>query len=52
MFSDIDHSHPEVIADLDNWGEWILKETGAGGFRFDAIKVSAITVLLARSRLI
>ncbi|KAL7415245.1 glycoside hydrolase superfamily [Mrakia frigida] len=38
MFADIDHDHPEVEADLNNWGVWVLKETGAEGFRFDAIK--------------
>ncbi|CDZ98132.1 alpha-amylase [Phaffia rhodozyma] len=38
MFADIDHHHPEVIEDLNNWGTWILKESGAAGFRFDAIK--------------
>ncbi|KAL7420645.1 hypothetical protein Q5752_004596 [Cryptotrichosporon argae] len=34
----IDHSHPDVEADLNKWGDWILKETGAYGFRFDAVK--------------
>ncbi|KAJ8293289.1 Glucan 1,4-alpha-maltohexaosidase [Rhodotorula toruloides] len=38
MASDIDHSHPEVRKDLINWGEWVIKETGAAGFRFDAVK--------------
>ncbi|GAA5847444.1 hypothetical protein JCM9279_000483 [Rhodotorula babjevae] len=38
MGSDIDHSHPAVSEDLINWGVWIMKETGAAGFRFDAIK--------------
>ncbi|CEQ41970.1 SPOSA6832_03728 [Sporobolomyces salmonicolor] len=38
MFADIDHSHPEARDDCINWGEWVLKETGADGFRFDAIK--------------
>ncbi|KPV71753.1 glycoside hydrolase family 13 protein [Rhodotorula graminis WP1] len=38
MGSDIDHSHPAVREDLINWGVWIMKETGAAGFRFDAIK--------------
>ncbi|KAH9481377.1 Alpha-amylase [Psilocybe cubensis] len=35
---DIDHRHPAVREDLENWGEWILKTTGASGFRLDAIK--------------
>lgn len=48
----VDHSHPEVAQEIKlvvssyvrisltsrNWGEWILKETGAYGFRFDAVK--------------
>ena len=31
---------PEVVsrANSSNWGNWILKETGAHGFRFDAVK--------------
>ncbi|KAI5481134.1 alpha-amylase, glycoside hydrolase family 13 protein [Pseudohyphozyma bogoriensis] len=38
MFADIDHSHPEVLKDILDWGVWIAKETGIEGFRFDAIK--------------
>ncbi|GAA6043444.1 hypothetical protein JCM8097_002860 [Rhodosporidiobolus ruineniae] len=38
MFADIDHSHPEARKECINWGEWVLRETGAAGFRFDAIK--------------
>lgn len=38
MGMDLDVSHPEVREDLFKWGEWILKETGASGFRFDAVK--------------
>lgn len=38
MFADIDHDHPEVADDLKKWGEWVLNETGAYGFRFDAVK--------------
>ncbi|KAK4054314.1 hypothetical protein OIO90_003547 [Microbotryomycetes sp. JL221] len=38
MFADIDHSHPEVRDEWFKWGEWVLKETGAVGFRFDAVK--------------
>lgn len=34
----VDHAHPDVSADLFKWGDWILKETGAYGFRFDAVK--------------
>lgn len=35
---DIDHSHPDVREELYKWGEWILKETGAEGYRLDAVK--------------
>ncbi|TRM64663.1 glycoside hydrolase superfamily [Schizophyllum amplum] len=35
---DIDHRHPEVQEDLLHWGDWILKTTGAAGFRLDAVK--------------
>ncbi|KAK1922270.1 putative alpha-amylase [Papiliotrema laurentii] len=38
MFADIDHDHPEVSEEFFKWGNWILKETGAYGFRFDAVK--------------
>ncbi|ODN77445.1 hypothetical protein L202_04623 [Cryptococcus amylolentus CBS 6039] len=38
MFADIDHSHPEAEAELNKWGKWVLQETGAHGFRFDAVK--------------
>lgn len=38
--ADIDHAHSEAAQDLLKWGEWIVKETGHVGFRFDAIKVS------------
>ncbi|KAL1405244.1 hypothetical protein Q8F55_008870 [Vanrija albida] len=34
----IDHAHPDVSSDLFKWGDWVLKETGAFGFRFDAVK--------------
>ncbi|KAM0789626.1 hypothetical protein ACM66B_000431 [Microbotryomycetes sp. NB124-2] len=38
MFADIDHAHPDVRDDWFKWSEWVLKETGAEGFRFDAVK--------------
>ncbi|KAH9869953.1 hypothetical protein J1614_006874 [Plenodomus biglobosus] len=38
MFADIDYSHPEVIADVKNWGVWITKELGLKGFRLDAVQ--------------
>ncbi|OCF61510.1 alpha-amylase [Kwoniella mangroviensis CBS 10435] len=34
----VDHNHPEIEQELYKWGDWILKETGAYGFRFDAVK--------------
>ena len=36
MFADVDYSHPEVIKDVINWGEWVTKELKLSGFRFDA----------------
>lgn len=44
MGADVDHAHPDVEKDNLLWGDWVLKETGASGFRFDAIKVSIDTV--------
>ncbi|SJL11595.1 related to alpha-amylase [Armillaria ostoyae] len=38
MGADIDHSHPDARKDVINWGKWVIKETGAVGFRFDAVK--------------
>lgn len=38
MFADLDYRHPEVQEDVLNWGEWLCKETGIHGIRFDAIK--------------
>ncbi len=38
MFADIDYSHPEVQADVKNWGTWITKEVGLKGFRLDAVQ--------------
>ncbi|KIM27474.1 glycoside hydrolase family 13 protein [Serendipita vermifera MAFF 305830] len=35
---DIDHRHPEVQKDMKAWGSWVINETGASGFRLDAIK--------------
>ncbi|KAG8896076.1 hypothetical protein FRC01_012021, partial [Tulasnella sp. 417] len=36
--ADLDHSNPEVVKDLFDWGTWVVQETGHVGFRFDAIK--------------
>lgn len=38
MGNDLDTDHKDVREELFKWGEWILKETGASGFRFDAVK--------------
>ena len=40
MGADIDHQHPDVSADVLNWGTWVLSQLGPGaaGFRFDAVK--------------
>ena len=38
MFADVDLDHPEVVAELERWGEWYLAETGVDGFRLDAVK--------------
>jgi alpha-amylase len=38
MFADIDHSHPEVRADLFRWVEWLPRQVKLGGMRLDAIK--------------
>ncbi|KAG8864525.1 hypothetical protein FRB96_005028 [Tulasnella sp. 330] len=38
MGADIDHAHPDAATDIKNWGSWVIAETGASGFRFDAIK--------------
>lgn len=38
MFSNIDHSHPEVRDDLMKWGEWMINDVGVDGFRLDAVQ--------------
>ncbi|KAJ9486599.1 hypothetical protein VN97_g6743 [Penicillium thymicola] len=38
MFADLDHSHPEVRADILKWGEWICTELPISGMRIDAAK--------------
>ncbi|WP_404789472.1 alpha-amylase [Altericista sp. CCNU0014] len=38
MGCDLDMDHPEVVGELDYWGEWYLDTTGVDGFRFDAVK--------------
>ncbi|MBM9832472.1 alpha-amylase, partial [Enterococcus faecalis] len=38
MFTDIDYSHPDVLAHTYDWMDWFVKTTGVAGFRLDAIK--------------
>jgi len=38
MGSDLDMNHPEVLGELQYWGEWLLDTIGVDGFRLDAIK--------------
>ena len=38
MGADLDMGNPEVVAELDRWGEWYWNETGVDGFRLDAVK--------------
>ncbi len=38
MGADLDMSSPEVISELDRWGDWYLDMTGVDGFRLDAVK--------------
>jgi alpha-amylase len=38
MGCDLDMEHPEVMGELQYWGEWYLDTTGVDGFRFDAVK--------------
>lgn len=38
MFSDIDLDHPEVVAELQRWGIWVVREFNLDGMRLDAVK--------------
>lgn len=38
MFTDIDYSHPDVLAHTYDWMRWFVATTGVEGFRLDAIK--------------
>ncbi|PSK51811.1 Alpha-amylase 1 [Elsinoe australis] len=38
MFSNIDHSNPEVRQDLLNWGRWMVHDVQVDGFRLDAVQ--------------
>lgn len=38
LCNDLDLNHPEVIAELNNWGIWVSKELDLDGMRLDAIK--------------
>jgi alpha-amylase len=41
MFSNIDHSHPDVRCDLFRWVEWLGSQLMLGGLRIDAKVLSA-----------
>ena len=38
MGCDVDVHHPEVVADIERWGEWFADTVGMDGVRFDAVK--------------
>ncbi len=38
MCNDVDLNHPEVIAELHRWGQWVSRELNLDGMRLDAIK--------------
>ena len=38
MGVDLDMSDPEVVEELDRWGEWYYNFAGLDGFRIDAVK--------------
>ena len=35
MGCDVDMDHPEVVGELEFWGEWFVNTTGVDGFRFE-----------------
>lgn len=37
MGLDVDHGRPDVRAEMQAWGEWIVEEIGFAGFRMDAV---------------
>ncbi len=38
MGCNLDMDHPEVLGELEYWGEWYVKTTQIDGFRFDGVK--------------
>lgn len=38
MFANLDHTNPEVRADIFNWAEWLGSELPISGMRIDAAK--------------
>lgn len=38
MGADVDHKHPEVIAELNYWGNWVINQLHLDGMRLDAVK--------------
>ncbi|GAA5867181.1 hypothetical protein JCM8547_006267 [Rhodosporidiobolus lusitaniae] len=45
MFNDICYENDAVKEEILNWGEWVVNETGAEGFRIDAVKHFSYTFL-------
>lgn len=46
MFSDIDHTHPEVREDIFNWIKWLSTQVKLGGLRLDAVRHFSAKFLL------
>lgn len=38
MGADLDMEHPEVVAELKNWGKWFTNTLDLDGYRLDAVK--------------
>lgn len=38
MGADVSFRNPEVLEEMDTWGQWYLDTTGVDGFRLDAVK--------------
>lgn len=38
MGSNVDYSYPQVVAEINAWGRWIINDINFDGFRLDAVK--------------
>ncbi|KAF2703367.1 glycoside hydrolase family 13 protein [Pleomassaria siparia CBS 279.74] len=38
MLENLDYQNEEVVKEITEWGEWIMKELGLSGFRLDAVQ--------------